>query len=251
MSELHAILEVQRLDNSLDQLRYRHENLVERDQIATANTELVTLTDATKNTEASRDDLRRRQSGLETDAADFEEKANGLDGRLYGGMVTSPKEATAITVEIESLRARQSGLEDQSIELLVEIEPLDELMVQAEAARGEIEARRTAASNALSEAVANLDNEIEAQLSARESATAEVGRELLKNANHLRTRRGRRVRPGPRWGLPGGDVGGRTRPMEAPARGHARALCRLWAPGRQARLVLCSFGSRGFRSPRF
>lgn len=142
MSELVALLTIQRHDNTLDQLRYKHEHLPERAAIAEIDAELETLASARAATEASRDDLRSRQRSIETDAADIEAKADSLTTKLYDGSVTSPKEATALGDEISGLKERQSNFETQAIELLLEIEPLDEQLVQAEAARGEFEAKR-------------------------------------------------------------------------------------------------------------
>ena len=59
MSELAGLLEVQRLDNALDQLRFRHENLPERALIADADAELEKLAGARSKTEAQREELRK------------------------------------------------------------------------------------------------------------------------------------------------------------------------------------------------
>ena len=142
MTNAAALLEVQRLDNTLDQLRYKHEHLPERAALAELADEERALHGARDRTLAHRDELRRQQTSFEDDAADVEQKRKDLEGRLYDGSITSPKDATALGEEIEALKDRQSGLEDQSIELLVDIEPLDDQLVQAEAAQGHLDARR-------------------------------------------------------------------------------------------------------------
>ena len=143
MSEIEALLAVQRLDNTIEQLRFKHENLPERERLASIQQEMASLDKARATTEARRDTLRTKQRNLEIDAADVETKANNLDGKLYDGSVTSPKEATALGEEITGLRARQSNFEDQSIEVLLEIEPLDDQLAKAEASRGQLEASQS------------------------------------------------------------------------------------------------------------
>ena len=174
MSEIEALLAVQRLDNTIEQLRFKHENLPERERLASIQQEMASLDKARATTEARRDTLRTKQRNLETDAADVETKANNLDGKLYDGSVTSPKEATALGEEITGLRARQSNFEDQSIEVLLEIEPLDEQLAKAEASRGQLEASQAEQQAALDTATGELDGEISAAESERAAAAEKV-----------------------------------------------------------------------------
>lgn len=169
-SEIEALLAVQRLDNTLDQLRFKHANLPEREVLSGIANDLAALDRATAATEEQREGLRKQQRSLEGDASDVEMKATNLDASLYDGTVTSPKEATALGEEIASLKARQSDLEDQSIEVLLEIEPLDEQLVQAEAARGQLEASQGENQTALDASAGALDEEIAAAQSERDEA---------------------------------------------------------------------------------
>ena len=160
MSELVALLDVQRLDNTLDQLRYKHEHLEERAALAELDAEIATLDAERAQIEAAREELRKQERTIEGDAGDVKAKAESLEVRLYDGSVTSPKEASTLADEIKSLKSRQSGLEDQAIEILVEIEPLDEQLVQAEAVRGEKEAKRAELARMIDELTSGLDSDI-------------------------------------------------------------------------------------------
>ena len=186
MSEIEALLTVQRLDNTLEQLRFKHANLPERTTLAEIGEEMARLDSARATTEHQRDELRAQQRSLETDAADVQAKADGLDTRLYDGSVTSPKEAGALGEEITSLRARQSNLEDQSIELLVEIEPLDEQLVQAEAARGQLEATQKEQLAALDVATTALDAEIATAERDRDEAAGSIDPDQLELYRKMR-----------------------------------------------------------------
>lgn len=186
MKTLTALLDVQALDNELDQLRYRHEHLPERAEIAELDKQRAALDAAAAKTEASRDALRSQQRQIETDAGDIEAKAASLDARLYDGSVTSPKEATALGEEITSLKGQQSQKEDAAIELLMEIEPLDEQLVQAEAARGEMDAKKAALQQALDADAGDIDGQIEAAIEKRAAAAGELDDELLTHYGKLR-----------------------------------------------------------------
>lgn len=181
-----ALLDVQRLDNNLEQLRYRHAHLPEREALALLDTDEATLARATKQTRDQRDVLRKRERSLEDDANDLENKAKQLDTRLYDGSVTSPKDATAVGHEIEVLKERQSHLEDEAIELMVEIEPLDEQLVQAEALLGEMTAKRAELDASLAENAAELDVEIAAAEQERAASAASVDPDQLEHYRQLR-----------------------------------------------------------------
>ena len=193
MSELQALLDVQRLDNTLDQLRFRHDNLAERKAIVETKAQLAALNAAAAEAEGQREALRRKERDLEAQSNDLSEKAQVLDGKLYGGAVTSPKEATAMTDEIASLRTKVSDLEDQALELLVEIEPLDEALVETEAQRGVFEAEIAELETELSQKAAELDDEIVSTTSEREAAAAPVPDDLLEQYRRLRITYGPRA----------------------------------------------------------
>jgi len=193
MSELQALLDVQRLDNTLDQLRFKHDNLAERAAIVETRAQLSSLNAAASEAEGQRDVLRRKERDLEAQSNDLSEKADVFDGKLYGGAVTSPKEATAMTEEIASLRARVSDLEDQALELLVEIEPLDEALVETEAQRGVFEAKIVELEADLSSKAAQLDAEIASTTTQREEAASPVPDDLLEQYRRLRITYGPRA----------------------------------------------------------
>lgn len=186
MSEAVGLLNVQRHDNELDQLRFKHENLPERAAIVELDGELARLDAACASTEQQRDELRKQQKSFEDDASDVKAKASQLEAKLYDGSVTSPKDATAMGEEIAGLKERQSGLEDQSIELLLEIEPLDEQLVQAQAARGEMEAKRSDQESSLADAVAALDTEIAAVEKKRSESAEQVSADQLELYRKMR-----------------------------------------------------------------
>lgn len=170
MSELTALIELQNLDNLLEQLRYRHEHMPERQALAAVRADLATLDAASARTHDQREQLRRDERGFEDEANDIDEKAKRLEARLYDGSVTSPKEATALGDEIAAMKARQSDLEDRSIGILVDIEPLDEELAQAEAARGPL----AASEQDLMSTIAANEAEIEAEIATAEKKRAET-----------------------------------------------------------------------------
>lgn len=186
MTEPVAVLELQRLDNTLDQLRYRHDHLPERAEIKALADEQASLERATGRTRTQHDDLRRRERALEDDANDLATKAKKLSTRLYDGSVTSPKEASAMGHEIEGLEHRQRDIEDEAIELMEQLEPLNAQLVQAEAKLGEITAKRGVLESSLATATSGLEDEIASTEAVRSAVAARLDTEMLDHYARLR-----------------------------------------------------------------
>ncbi len=186
MTDLQALLDVQRIDNELDQLRYRHENLPERAELAGIADEEQKLAAARAKTEEARAELGRRERDRETEAADMEEKAKKLEARLYDGSVTSPKEATALGDEIAGMKERQSHLEDQAIEMMLEMEPLDAQIQAAQSEADRFAARRAELEKSLASGEAELDAEIDKAEAARAAEAAKVDGERLEQYRKMR-----------------------------------------------------------------
>lgn len=186
MTGLQALLDVQRFDNELDQLRYRRENLPERASLVVLAEEEASLAAAVAQTESTRDELRRRQRALEDDASDMEERAKISEARLYDGTVTSPREATALGDEIAGLRERRSVLEDQAIELLLEIEPLDAQLDRAGLESERMSAQRAELESTLARDEQAIDADIVRVEGQRASAAAGVDDAILDQYRKLR-----------------------------------------------------------------
>lgn len=186
LSVLNSLLDLQKLDTTIDQLRRSRDTLPEIAELTELGSRLKELDGEAAVLEAERSALRSQQRQLETDASDIESKAAGLEAKLYDGSVTSPKEATALGDEIAGLKERQSGLEERSIELLLEIEPLDEQLVTFEATRGEIEARSASVERRKDELQTEIDEGLNQRESERESASSHLDDELLGHYGQLR-----------------------------------------------------------------
>ncbi len=116
MSAFDDLLEVQQLDTTADQLRHRMSTLPERDRVAVAISALGEIAIAIADAESRRAEVRREQRRHEDEVATTEAKAEQVNGQLYGGSITSPKELEALQHELDGLHARQRDLEDLVIE---------------------------------------------------------------------------------------------------------------------------------------
>ena len=185
-----TLLDVQAHDTRLDQIVHLREHLparLERDgartDLAALDTQIAALTDR-------RDDLARQQKRLDDEIATIGAKRSSVNDALYGGTVTNARELQDLTEEIEALSRRITHLEDQDLEIMEQLEPV-------ETSLSELDGRRQRCAEVLAEAELRL-TAAEAELAVDESTetearavvAAQVPADLLEEYTSLRGGRG-------------------------------------------------------------
>jgi hypothetical protein len=156
------LLDLQALDSSLDRLAHRRKTLPELAQIEEAEARLNRLSGDIVLIETEDSDLGREQSKLEGDIDQVRARMQRDQQRLDAGQVGSPRELENLQHEIESLKKRQSDLEDDELEIMEKRE-----VVQARLAELRTEQEQVAATLAEAE-------------QRRDAAFAEIGAETEK-----------------------------------------------------------------------
>ena len=190
MSDLDHLLDLQANDTTTDQLRHRRATLPERARLTELDERRATLEAEVVEPRVRREQLGREQKRLEDEVATVEDKAAGVDRQLYGGAVTAPKEAQALQADLESLKRRQSQLEDQILELMEQLEPLDESLERSDAALVALEGERAEVEAALAAGEAEIDAELATITGARDALAASVPDTLLAEYDRLRSQLG-------------------------------------------------------------
>ena len=123
MSGLEVLVELQELDTRLSQLDHKSKTLPEFDRLAELEAGDKELQSSFAEIEVGLSVLRNNQNEREIEIQQLEDKIAKATSSLYGGDMTSPKEAALLQSEIDSIAGRQSLLEDQVIDLMEQIEP--------------------------------------------------------------------------------------------------------------------------------
>ena len=190
MSVFDDLLVVQEHDTTIDQLRHRRASLPELADLARVESDLADLERSMAGVTAERDDVARRQKQLEDELAGVEAKVKEIDGRLYSGAITVPRELQALQADAESLRRRCSTLEDDVLEAMTEREPLDEELRRLEAARDGLDRQGSALRVAVAESEAAIDAQLAGEQEARDAASAFVPPDLTRLYEDLRRKLG-------------------------------------------------------------
>jgi predicted nucleic acid-binding Zn-ribbon protein len=186
MSDLERLLELQANDTISDQLRHRRANLPERIEIVRLTGVVADRRSALEEPTAERAALGRDQKRLEDEIAGLTTKITSVDAQLYGPSMTSPKEAQALQADLESLKRRQLALEDEVLELMEQIEPIDGLLANGVDVIAELDAEINRVRLTLAEHEAEVDAEAAAAAAARAPLADSVPSELLAEYERLR-----------------------------------------------------------------
>jgi uncharacterized protein len=187
-SELEALLALQALDTGIDQRRHRRSHLPERAELAALHRQAAELSAVAAEVTSARDEIAGRQARIEADLAATEERATSLNRRLYGGEVRASRDLQALAADIEVLKGRASGLEDQVLELMEQREPMDQRLAELSGQIAAIEARARSAAATLASSEASIDKELARLDGERTAAAAAIPPDLLNQYDRLRAR---------------------------------------------------------------
>jgi predicted nucleic acid-binding Zn-ribbon protein len=184
--DLEALLAVQDLDLAADQLRHRRATLPARERTTRRRAELARIEARLAATTERQHQLARSQSRLEDEIELVREKAGQVDRTLYGGVVRNPRELMDLQEELAALGRRQRSLEDQEIEIMEALEPVEAELVSLEADRATVEAELERLGRELGEAEAVIDGELAELAERRLAAIAPLAPPVLTEYDRLR-----------------------------------------------------------------
>lgn len=164
------LLELQGLDSTLDRLRHKRRTLPEIAEMERLDALVDALRDGIVRAETEVSDLAREQARFEREIEQVRTRRERDESRLASGAITVPKQLQDIEHEVETLKRRQSDLEDGELEVMEKAET-------AQAELDELTGRREAHLTARAEAEGNRDaafTEIDAEIAQTEQARVEM-----------------------------------------------------------------------------
>ncbi len=184
MTDLHDLLTLQHHDTTIDQLRHRRATLPERALVSGIEGQLARLVTDLAAAAKEHDRLAGQQAQLEAEVTISEDKRRTLERRLSSTSV--PREAQTMSAEIGGLKERQSHLEDQMLEIMEALDPVDARLGTGVEEQGQLQQRLTVARAGLAAAEAAIDQELANEGAARAQVAAVVPEALLQRYERLR-----------------------------------------------------------------
>lgn len=187
MSVFHRLLRVQEHDTATDRLHHRRQTLPELGQLTAVEDSLAALEIALADTSQRRNQVARRQRELEDTLASTEQRIADLERRMYSGVVSAPRELQAMQADHDSLRRRRATLEDEVLDAMGELEPVDAEVAGHGAERTRLDDEGARLRVLVAEAQAAIDAELAAEAASRADAVAVVPADILTLYERLRT----------------------------------------------------------------
>ncbi|HSP02496.1 MAG TPA: C4-type zinc ribbon domain-containing protein [Acidimicrobiales bacterium] len=189
MNPWKQLLDVQTLDTSLTQLDHRELQLPARTELTEVEGQLAALRAEVAAVEGDKHVLDKEQKRIEDEIASIEDKIASADRQLYSGS-SDVKELQALQDEIAALKRRISALEDQELELMEQVEPIDARLAGFAARQAELDEQAVALTTAIAEAEADIDRERNEVRSRRDEVVAEIDPTALQEYETVRGRLG-------------------------------------------------------------
>ena len=187
-AELETLLEVQERDTTLDQLRHRREALPERSELAALAQQRAALADEIAKVRTQREELGARQAKAEAELAATEARVTEIEKKMYSGTVSASRELQAMADEVKSLKRRQSSIEDDALEVMTELEPVDAELERLSAQDVAFAAQAAEIETKIAEAEFAIDVEMEGETARRGDLASRVPPALLEQYERIRGR---------------------------------------------------------------
>ena len=127
MSDADALRALMEADRWADRVRTQRDRLPERAELASVEDELRAMASALAEARAARDPVRTAFEDAARESERLRAREAEIDAALASPTAGS-RELAAISAERDQVRARRAEAEDRELELLVEVEPLDEVV---------------------------------------------------------------------------------------------------------------------------
>jgi len=180
------LLDLQQLDSTLDRLAHRRRTLPELAQISELEGRIARLADDAVLIETEDSDLGREQSKLEGDIDVVRTRMQRDQQRLDAGQVSSPRELENLQSEIESLKRRQSELEDEELEIMERREAVQRRLGEVKDERTTLAGQLTEAEQRRDETFAEIDAESEKTTQQRAETATSIPADLIALYEKLR-----------------------------------------------------------------
>jgi predicted nucleic acid-binding Zn-ribbon protein len=190
ISQLSLLLELQEEDLALDRLDYRRRELAERGAVVELGARLTELRARVAEAQDQRDKLATQQLTLDQRSEAVGARIAAIEQRLRSGRAGSYRDEQAMGEEAASLSHQRREIEDQELEVMEALEPLDAELSSLQDAASSAAEELALAREQLQLATAAIDLEAETVRAARDQLAKRVAPELSASYERLRAKLG-------------------------------------------------------------
>lgn len=123
--DLVSLAELQNTASAIASIRHAIENMPEKKNFESAKAALDKHRSVLDVMEKEKQEIVKEIKKLEDETRTVDDKAKAEEKKLYGGMITNPKELKAIQQEVESIKRRKDELETAELEVMDKADELE------------------------------------------------------------------------------------------------------------------------------
>ena len=183
---LNRLLDLQTEDSAIKRLNERKASLPEAARLAEVSDLLDELTSDLEIATKQDDEVAREHSRLEGEIDLLEQKIGREEQRMFAGTVSNPKELSSLQAEVESLKRKKGGLEDQLLEVMEQREGTSATVQRITAERDQAEAEATDLRSKVEVLNADIDAQLSTHSSQRDAVAAALPADLLSLYDTIR-----------------------------------------------------------------
>jgi predicted nucleic acid-binding Zn-ribbon protein len=188
--QLSLLLELQEADLALDRLAYRRRELAERVAVSELTSRLAELTARVGEAQDQRDKLAAQQLTLDQRSEAVGGRIATIEQQLRSGRAGSYRDEQAMGEEVASLTHHRREIEDQELEVMEALEPLDQELAALKASCSLAAEELALAREQLGMATAVIDDEAAVVGADRDQLASRVTPELAASYERLRAKLG-------------------------------------------------------------
>lgn len=182
----HDLLEVQRLDVEAAQLLHQRATLAQREQLSSTQLALQGKSAELEELKLSQIEVMTRQKRYEDEAQIVATKIESDQVRLYSGEVSGIRDLQALQQEIDTLRKRQSDLEDEALSAMEVAESLAGKVAELSGEAAVVEQRIGALTSEIAAAEAKIDAQLKSIDAEKAALEAALDGKLIADYQRLR-----------------------------------------------------------------
>ena len=185
---LQRLLELQSEDTAIKRLEERKASLPEAARLREVTELLEELTSDLEIAGKQDDEISREHSRLEGEIELLEQKISKEEQRMFAGTVSNPKELSSLQAEVESLKRKKGGLEDQLLEVMEARESSSATVARITGERDQAAAESKELGSKVSILNADIDAQLAQHSSQRDQVAADIPADLLSLYDKIRVK---------------------------------------------------------------
>lgn len=184
------LVELQLVENAISARSSEMENIKNSKEQVSALEELKTTTEEFDKVNSVCTDLESKRKKLEDTVEMQNEKIKSNEGKLFSGTITSAKELENYQEEVKILKQKNSEMEDQILELMIELEEMSDKVKLAQTEKDKAEANVNRINNEVNERIEVLKHIIEGLKKRRDDVISRIPSDHLKEYRELKGKKG-------------------------------------------------------------